>query len=283
MRILLLKISVIGLLFFTSCNFFSGKSGDEPIARVGNKYLYKSEIQDIVIPGTNAADSVVIIKRYIDNWVRQQVYLSEALKSVDPDQHDFQRKVEDYKNSLVIFSFENELIKSKLDTIITSELMQEYYEKHSEEFRLRDHIVQVNYIKLPLDAPDVNQVRRLVRSDDEEDLMALEEYCINNAASYFLDQQSWFVFNDILRDMPINPSNQESFLRSNNFVERTDEFYRYFLNIRDYRLEGSPSPLDFQSQNLRTIILNHRRQSLINELRQDIYREAVKSSIFEIY
>ncbi|MFN2395648.1 MAG: hypothetical protein ABR597_08175 [Bacteroidales bacterium] len=276
-------VALIFSILFVSCSWLGGSNRNERVARVNNKYLYESDLHGIVSPGTSANDSAVIIKRYIENWVRQQVYLEEAGKYLSEDQTDFHRKVEDYRNSLIIFTYENQFINSNLDTVITPELLSEYYEKHQDEFKLRDHIVQVKFIKLPLDAPEVNRVRRLTRSDDEQDLLALEEYCINNAASYFLDTQSWFVFNDILRDMPINPQNQESFLRNNRFVERRDDFYRYFLNIIDYRLEGSTSPLAFQSDNIKAIILNHRKQNMISDLRQQLYKDAASNDSFEIY
>ncbi len=274
---------ILSVSFFGACSWFTGRGADERVARVNNKYLYRSDLQGLITPGINAADSAVIIKRYIDNWVRQQVYLAEAEKNLTADHADFQRKVENYRNSLIIFSYENQYIKANLDTVITPELMAEYYEKHRDEFKLRDHIVQVKFVKLPLDAPDINTVRRLIRSDSEQDLIALEEYCINNAASYFLDSDSWFIFSDILRDMPINPQNTESFLRNNSFLERTDDFYRYFLYIIDYRLEGSASPIVFQSDNIKAIILNHRKQELINEFRNELFKNAVSNGSFEIY
>ena len=274
---------ILSASFFGACSWFSGRSADERIARVNNKYLYRSDLQGIITPGINAADSAVIIKRYIENWIRQQVYLAEAEKKLTADQADFQRKVDNYRNSLIIFSYENQYIKANLDTVITPELMAEYYEKHQDEFKLSDHIVQVKFIKLPLDAPDISMVRRLIRSDGEQDFIALEEYCINNAASYFLDSDSWFIFSDILRDMPINPQNTESFLRNNSFLERTDNFYRYFLYIIDYRLEGSSSPIAFQSDNIKSIILNHRKQQLINEFRHELFKNAASNGSFEIY
>ncbi len=269
--------------FFGACSWFSGRSADERVARVNNKYLYKSDLQGIITPGVNAADSAVIIKRYIDNWVRQQVYLADAEKNLTADYADFQRKVENYRNSLIIFSYENHYIKANLDTVITPKLMAEYYEKHQDEFKLRDHIVQVKFVKLPLDAPEINTVRRLIRSESEQDLISLEEYCINNAASYFLDSDAWFVFSDILRDMPVNPQNTESFLRNNSFLERTDDFYRYFLHIIDYRLEGSASPIAFQSDNIKAIILNHRKQELINKFRHELFKNAASNGSFEVY
>lgn len=283
MQKLIVILIIISTSFFGACTLFTGRKADERVARVNSKYLYRSDLQGIISPGTGAADSAVIIKRYIDNWIRQQIYLEEAEKNITADQAEFQRKVENYRNSLIIFSYENHYIKANLDTVISPELMAEYYEKHQDEFKLRDHIVKVKYVKLPMDAPEINSVRRLIRSDSEQDLITLEEYCINNAASYFLDTDSWFVFSDILRDMPINPQNSESFLRNNSFLERRDDFYRYFLYIIDYRLEGSASPIVFQSDNIKAIILNHRKQELINEFRQGLFKNAASNGSFEIY
>ena len=283
MRKSFLTLFIISALFISACTMISGRGDDVKLARVQNKTLYLSDLEGLLPPATSSSDSAVIIKRYVDNWVRQQIFLKEAEAQLNADQKEINRKVEDYKNSLVIFNYENYLIKNHLDTVITPELMAEYYEKHQDEFKLREHIVKVNFIKLPLDAPDVNLVRRLIRSEEEEDIQALEEYCLNNAASYFLEPESWFLFSDILRDLPVNPQNQENFLRNTRFLERNDEFYRYFLYIRDYRLEGSASPLAFQSDNIRTIILNHRKQNFINEFRQDLFKKALQSGQFEVY
>lgn len=280
------RILIISLLFaivLSSCNFLDSRRGDERIARVHDKYLHRSDIQGLITPGVNAADSAVITKRYIDNWVRQQLYLSEAEENLTQEETDFQRKIEDYKNSLLIFTYENQLITQNMDTIISDELMEQYYEKHQEDFKLRDNIVKLNFVKLPIDAPDMNLVRKLIRSEDRDDIAELEEYCINHAAAYFLDPDSWYVFSDILREIPLNPSNHASYLRNTKNVEINDQYYRYFLYLLDFKLEGSTSPLTYQADNIKAIILNHRKQELVNDFRQNLYLDAVKNSAFEIY
>jgi hypothetical protein len=269
--------------WFYSCGWIGDRKNDPRVARVGKNYLFQSDLNGIVPVGTSPADSTIIIKRYIDNWVRQQIYLREAESNLRQEEMDFKRKVEDYRKSLIIFTHESKLVSTQLDTVVSPELLVEYYERHQSEFKLRDHIVKLNYIKVPLDAPEINRVRRLIRSEETNDITELEEYAINNAAGYFLDQESWFIFNDILRDIPINPQNQESFLRNNRFLELNDQYYRYFLFIRDYKLEGSVSPLAFQSENIKAIILNHRRQAFINDFRQNAYKSAAQNQLFEIY
>jgi len=278
-----LFIIFILTIFLSSCSYFGNRRGDQKIARAYDRFLYQSDLAGLIPEGTNHSDSVVIASRYVENWVKQQVYLEQAQNNLAKDLVSLERKVQDYRNSLLIFAYENQLIKEELDTIINDSILQEYYQQHQNEFRLRDHIVMVNFIKLPVDAPEINLVRRLIRSEEPDDIERLEEYCINNAAGYFLDQEAWFIFTDILREIPLNPSNHESYLRNTKNVELRDQYYRYFLYIRDYKLEGSISPLAFQVENIKTIVLNHRKQNLINNFRQELYLDALKNSEFEIF
>ncbi|MFW5752131.1 MAG: hypothetical protein ACOCW8_02210 [bacterium] len=274
---------VVSVALISSCDTVFDQKRKDRVARVGNKYLYKDELKDIVSPGTSPADSAVVVKRYIEKWIRQQIFLQEALNSLSKEQQNFSRKVEDYRNSLIIFAYENYLVQNQLDTTITDTILSNYYEEHKNEFQLRNHIVKVNFLKLPLDAPDIAKVRTLIRSESTEDVEELEEYAVNHAATYFLHQDTWFIFDDILRDFPLNISNHEQFLRNYNFREITDDYYRYFLYIKDYKLEGTTSPLAFQSDNIKAIIMNHRKQKFINDFRQQLYKDAIMNSEFEIY
>lgn len=275
--LLLVSISIV------SCDTFWSHRQGEKVARVGDNYLYQSDLKDIVSPGTLPQDSAVIVKRYIEKWIRQQIFVQEALNSLTEEQQDFSRKVEDYRNSLIIFAYENNLVQNQLDTIISDDLLNEYYEEHKNQFQLRNNIVKVNFLKLPLDAPDIATVRRLIRSEEPEDIAILEEYAVNHAATYFLHQNTWFIFDDIFRDFPINVSDHAQFLRSYKFREVTDNYYRYFLYIDDYKLEGTTSPLAFQSENIKAIIMNHRKQKFINDFRQQLYKDADMNSEFEVY
>lgn len=277
------KILVWSLvLLLSSCSLFENRR-DRKIARVNNKYLYERDITGLIPAGTSAADSTVIIKRYIDSWIRQQLMVQQAEKNLPANQLDFQRRLDDYRNSLVIFAYETQLLTQNLDTLITDNQIAEYFEKHSGDFRLRDHIVQINYVKVPVDAPELNVLRRLFRSNDEQDMLRLEEYCLNHAVMYILNQDSWILFSDILRDIPIQATNPETYLRSNRFVELSDEVYRYFVHFRDFKLKDGVSPMAFERENIRSILINHRKQLYINEFRQNLYREAATNQQFEVF
>ncbi len=266
----------------SGCNLFHPKD-DTAIARAYNNYLYLSDLQHMLPAGISRADSAVIVQRYIDNWIRQQVYLHHAKENLSGDKMDFEKKVRDYENSLIIYAYETELLKYEMDTLVAESQIANYYENNQDDFQLKENIVKVVYLKIPLDAPDVRQVRRLYRSSDPEELEQLEEYAVQNAASYLIDEGSWLLFSELLREVPIRTSNQEVYLRNNRHVELNDEYYRYFLHIMDYKLKGSNSPLAFERDNIRTIILNQRKHRFIEEKRQALFQQAVQSNNFETF
>src|SRR3984957_17541988 len=111
----------LSFLFITgllSCNVIK-KNNDpakKPVARAFDAYLYQSDIEGIVSKGTKPADSLKILNEYLTRWMQQQVIVHQALNNLDPKQIDFSRQIEDYKNSLIIYEYEKELVKEKLDT-----------------------------------------------------------------------------------------------------------------------------------------------------------------------
>jgi hypothetical protein len=279
----LLFVFILAGMALASCKGPAPRSGEQPLARVNNAFLYKSDVKHLVPLNTSPADSAIIIQRFVDTWTKQQVFLQEALQNLSPEKMNFEKQINEYRNSLIIFSYENQLVKEQLDTAVTEKQLADFYEKNKSDFRLRENIVKANYVKLPLNAPDQNQFRRLFRSNDPDEAGLLEDYCIQNAATYFIDTDTWLIFDDLLREVPLQVSNAENYLRSNKIVEMTDENFRYFINILDYKLKGSVSPLAFERENIKSIILNKRKHELINQKRNQFYQEALSGSKVEIF
>ena len=101
-----------------SCKFFSKdkKPADHAIAKAYDKYLLDTDLADIIPKGTSLKDSITIIHNYINNWLKQQVVLKKAEDNLTTDQKDVNRKLEEYRNSLITYVYESELIRQKLDT-----------------------------------------------------------------------------------------------------------------------------------------------------------------------
>jgi hypothetical protein len=277
------SILVLALLGLVACSGFLKKKTEKILARVDNNYLYESDLKGIVPAGTLHDDSISLARTYIDNWVRKQLLLRQAMKNLTEDQMNFTDQLEEYKNSLVIYAYENALVKQKLDTLVTPEQIEAYYTANQSNFLLKDNIVQVQYIKLPLKSQLTSKFKALLNSDNPAAKNTLTELCTKNAGDYFLDDQNWLLFSDVLKEVPIKAYNQEDFLKNNKNIEYQDSAYIYLVRIKDFKIKESVSPLGFEKERIRNIILNKRKIELINQMQQDVYDKASKENDFEIY
>jgi hypothetical protein len=250
---------------------------------VHDDYLYESDLKGIIPVGTLSKDSISIARGFIDSWVRQQLIIKQAEDNLSSAQVDFTKQLENYRNSLVIFEYENALVHQKLDTVISSDEIQNYYDANQQNFLLKDNIVQIQYVKLPLKSPNIPQIRKLLNSDNADDKNKLSELCEKMAADYFLDDQNWLLFNDLLKQVPVKTYNQEEFLKSHRDLEYQDSAYIYLVRFKDFKVKESVSPLSFEMQRIKDILLNKRKIALITRLHEDLYTRAVKNNDFEIY
>lgn len=279
-------ISVISVIS-GSCSLFNGKETDEElVARVYNSYLYKSDICIFLPQGISYQDSISLSKSYMDNWIRQRLILHKAeLNLTDKSRYiGIEKQLQDYRNSLINYAYKEELIRQKLDTVVNAKEIENYYTANLKNFELKDNIIKVIYVKVGKNSPGLNKVRKWYRAEDDEGKILLEEYCHQFALNYFLDDNSWLLFDDLLKEVPINTyNNKEQFLKYNRFLEVEDSLNRYFVNIKDFKIKNSTSPIGFEEENIRNIILNQRKLKLIKEMEESVYQDALANNDFEIY
>ena len=275
-------------IFSTSCGNSSRESNQKPVARVGDFYLYPSDLHESVpsgkaISSTGEKDSTETAKKFINNWIHEILLLQHAEKNLTEDKKKFDKMVEDYRKSLITYQYESELVKQKLDTMVNDEEIVNYYEGNKSNFELKDNIIKVIYVKVNKKAPKVEKVKEWYRSNEIKDKDALANYCHQYAENFFLDENNWLLFDDVLKEIPIKLYDKEQFLQNNRIIETQDSIFYYFVNIKGFMIKKSASPLSFEKENIKNIVLNKRKVDMIIKMREDIYNEAVRNKAFEIY
>ena len=66
-------------------------------------------------------------------------------------------------------------------------------------------------------------------------------------------------------------------------IELEDENYKYFIFIKDFKLKGASSPLEYVSSSIRKILLNKRKKDIIYSIEEKLIQEALESNDFKIY
>ncbi len=276
--LLLILLSV----YFISCGI-SGKKDKGIVAKVYDEYLYKTDLIGLVPSRTSSKDSISIVKKYINNWIKQKLVIHNAESNLTSKQKDFEKQLDDYRNSLIVFAYEKELVRQKLDTTVTEEDVKTYYEKNKNNFLLKDNIVKVWYVKMPVKSPYSAAIQNLYKSDSPQSRQTLEGYCKKYAVNSYLEDSTWLYFNDLLKEIPIKTYNQEDYLKYHRYIEMDDSLYSYFVNIKGFQVKESVSPLNFEKDNIRQIILNKRKLKLIEDMQNEIFKDALKNNDFAIY
>jgi len=265
------------------CSLFEGNNHEEPVARVFDHYLYPSDISDAIPVGTTLQDSIVLAKRYVDTWVKDQLMLNQAEQALTEEQKDFDKQIAEYHRSLLIYSYRQKLLQQKLDTIVSENEVQSYYQENINNFLLSQNVIKGTFIKVPLDAPRVDQLRIWSRTNGENDLDQIEKYCINYADKYDDFNDTWVFFSSIKVQLPMQISQPTRYLRYNRNIETTDSLYRYFLHVADHIPEGEVAPIEMVTDDITNIIMNKRKIEFFQDLEHMVYSDGVSRNQFEIY
>ncbi len=270
------------LLFVTqSCN--RPEKDRTPLARVDNTWLYADQVIPSIPEGAKENDSLFAVRSFVDNWIRQQLLLQHAEDNLKEMKPDFERQLRDYRNALLIYTYEEELVRQKLDTVVTDQEIKAYYDTNIEDFLLKENIVKVVYVKLFRNESTLSAFRKLIRSDQKADRLRLAELCRQHAVNYFLDDEMWLFFNDLLKEIPINTYNQEAFLANNRFIEINDSVYHYLIDIKDFRITDNYSPVSLEKERIRYTIINIRKVELLGNLSKELYDRAGRKRRFETF
>ncbi len=272
---------VFSLVF--SCRQTNKEPKQKPIARVFDKYLYPADLKNVIPSNISASDSGVLANDYIDKWIRKQLLLRKAELNLTEEEKNVDEQIEDYKTSLLVFKYEQSLIKQKLDTIIRSDEIENYYNENSSNFLLSNNIVKALFLQVPRDAPELWNVRRWCRSNASDDLRKLEAYAYQHAKKYDYFNDDWVDFKEIEKAIPYRLDNVERYLKYRKNLEFKDSTYYYMISLKDYRITGDIAPLEYVTADIEAIIMNKRRIQMINRLESNIYNDALNRRYFTIY
>jgi hypothetical protein len=123
----------------------------------------------------------------------------------------------------------------------------------------------------------------LYRSSIPEEIRELEDYCAQFALRYDDYDDAWIPFTHLLMEVPLESENQEEWLARNSAVELKDDKFTYFVAIREYKLRNSVAPFEYIRGQVKTIILNNRRNAFLQKLEDGIYNEAVRNNSLKIF
>ena len=280
------KIKILLLVFstFYACDFFKQKETRIPIARVHETYLYQDQLDGLISEGMSAEDSTLLINNYIKNWATQQLLMANAIRNINEQkQQEFNRLVDQYKTDLFTQSYLEALVGRKVDSVVSYEEAEAYYNENKEVFRLNEELIKFRYININESRTDFQDIKNKLARFNQEDKTELDSISIQ-FKSYSLNDSIWVKVSQVLDKIPVvNASNKNELLKKSNFVELKDSLGVYLMHINDVLLRNETAPLEYVKPTIDQIVINRRKLEFINDLKRDIAKDAIKNKQFEIY
>ena len=283
MNKLVALIGIVFLMLLSGCDYFQKNSKEVVVAECYGKYLYESDLVGIVPENTPIMDSIQRVSNFIDSWIKRQVLVHQAEINLNKEELDLKKQLEEYRNSLVIYAYESQLINQKLDTVISEDEIADYYEQNKEDFQLRSTMVRVAYVILKEDCKQKADFKKLLSDPDTLLLQNIDIQATYYAVKSNVDVDKWVRLDELTNIIPIEIFNAESFLKKKKFVCFDMNEYTYMVRFVDYLLEKSISPLEMVSDNIKSVILAQRKEALLEKMNVALYEKARKERAFEVY
>ena len=277
-------ISGLIILCLTSCDQLTNVEQDAVVARVGTHYLYLSDIVEQLPPNISKDDSILLAQNAINIWAKKQLLYDQAVFNLDQSsQTSLNALVEDYRLDLWGRTYKESLVKSVIDTIVDTILVQAYYKKNQSNFSLTENVLQARVIGLSKSALNLSDVKFRFQRNQEEDKRYLDSLRIQ-FTSYQNKDSIWYTKRSFQEQFPSIPVlDFDNYLKKSQFFFIEDSFEVYLLWVSDYRLRNEYAPFQLVENTIRKIVFNQSKLEFIKQFDQEILQDAIQANKFEIY
>lgn len=254
---------------------------DKLVARVGEVKLMQSKLKDIVLSGSSEGDSVRVTRKYIDDWVKKQVMMQEALKEMGSSP-EIEKMVEDYRISLYRNGLNQQRLAGRIDTLITDSMVQLYFDEHRSDFVMDRTIVKGRILRVPEGYRQSTKLFGLMGSSSKDKQQDFLDICEKNGFELHVFE-NWVDFSEILSYLPIRRDRSYDYMLNKRTIqEMSDAENRYFIEITHTLKQGASAPYERVKDMVRLIIFKQRRGDIINFYQDSLYQAALLEGIITI-
>lgn len=270
---------IIGFIFFllilcTSCkNSQYDHQGKTPLVELDGNFLYREDLQSILPQDLSADDSLLFVQHYIRTWAEDILLYERAQQNV-PNNAEIEKLVFNYRKALLVHAYQQALLQERLAGELTEEDLQDYYTDNAEAFKAESPLIKGLFIKVPLTAPQVGQVRQWYKSEQQSAVENLEKYSLQHAVKYEYFYDRWVQAEEIASWLPLKELDMDEYLKKNHHIELKDTAFWYFLNISEYIRTGEQEPYEVARLHVKDMLLNKMQVEFMNQVKSDLYQKA---------
>jgi len=271
------------ILFISSCGFNNTEESNA-VARVGDEYLFKSDLRALISPRLHAVDSVQITSSTINEWAEEQLYLNKAkINLTSAEKKKLNKLVSTYRNDLYVKTYVDKAIQSQLDTVVLDDEISSYFEKNKVNFKTNKDLLRGRYVRVRKENYNLRSIRRSLRRYSNDDKVFLDSIALQ-FTTYSLNDSIWIQATQFFSRLPsISERRYKNILKNNTFFELEDSLEVYLVVIEDVVKRNELAPLPYVEPTLKQILINKRKLELMRQFDREVIQEGLRQNVFEVY
>ncbi|MBR5670697.1 MAG: hypothetical protein IKX11_02445 [Bacteroidales bacterium] len=269
------------VLLAASCSLFQSRG--DVLAKVGKDVLYKSDVAKLVPPGTSPEDSAYMVDQYVRTWALVRLKTLKASEQLTPDERDISKEIESFRNDLLSFRYEKMFMESRIDTVVSEDQVEAYYEEHPQSFKYDYSVVKARYIVINVRSPYYSQIKDLYKSKDEDKVAELTELSRSYAERYEDYGGRYVSIPQLAKDVGMIVSDLEEISAKQSSYIIEGEQKNTLIFFIDRYAPGTLTPMEFNEEKIKDAIISIRKQEILSKLEQDLLKEALENKKLQIY
>lgn len=274
------SLFIFTALLLTSCSNISDNNSNDLIARAGENFLYQNQLPSF----SSEQDSILRYLNYIETWAKEKILYDLSLTNLSQSKkNDLDLLVEKYKVDLYINSYKDLIVNSRIDSIVTDQEIESFYNMNIDNFKLNENLLKYRYLKAPSDNINISRIRRYIQRLNESDREFLDSLNFQ-FADLKINDTIWFTEREVISSIEfINQKNKSNYMRINRLYEFEDDQYTNYFIVKDLLKSGNIPPLSYLYDRIKSNIINQRKLNLIQNINKEILNDALKSSKYEVF
>ncbi len=279
-RILKYLSALVLPVLFVSCGEGETVDARRPLVVVDDTCLYEDEVALLYATHSHGDDSVAYVTDYMRRWAVEMLFYKKAISNI-PATEEIDRMVENYRKNLILNIYQDGLIRQHLVPTITDAEIVEFYDRNASLFLMEESMMKGFYVKFTGRVQKLNDVRKWSLRKEQEDLEALEKYCVANGAEYEFFLEEWTSLDDVVRKLPLTQYQLQERLSRKETIEFKDGDATFFVSADTVIKAGEKKPLEMVAAEVKELLVNSKKAEFIKEKKAALYDEALASGLLK--
>jgi len=276
----ILFIASLGLLLLNSCEQRPSDGDNIILAELGNEVLLLRDVKNNVSEERYHGDSLQVIDRYRNNWIKKQLKVNEARRLGLHNQEEVQRRIRQAEESILVDAYNEAVHLEQSGDPVSRTEAQSYYESNKEKFVLAEQHVRFRHMMSSTLNNAQNARNALQQGRSWRDVA--EQYSANPRQAIRGAQQYFPISTAAIEYGPLNNFLQVIGVTEISPIRRIGDHY-HFVQLMESRDIGDHPNMEWIIDQIAEWLTIDRKRKHLRSMEQSLFLQAQANNELRIF